>query len=182
MALAEMIVELPAVAARLLERRGRTLADATDLLDEWACFLDPVRAARETAAVGCASFDGWSATAKANVTSTVIRAARDTAVDEAFIAVLAASPVLRRFVADGRLTERALPVVLGFGVLASLRLPLGTTGVQIRQKRREAQAVAAERRSASEASEQRPQLAPLGRSVPWAEDASPPPAPYEESG
>lgn len=62
---------------------------------------------------GSASFDGWSATAKANVTSTVIRAARDTAVDEAFIAVLAASPVQRRFVADGTLTERALPACSG---------------------------------------------------------------------
>ena len=167
---AVMIVMLPEAAARLLKRDGRNLADVTTLLDEWACFLSPKRAAREAAAAGCADFEGWRGVARACVSATAVRHARETFEDEAFVTAVAASPSLGHFVEGGVLVEKALPVVLGFGVIAAIRLGIGVEGAALRQRRREAQAVAAERRSESGASEERPALAPLGRSVPWADD------------
>lgn len=157
----ELVVALPEVAAQLFERRGRTLADVTQLLDEWACSLDPIRAGRETAAAGRAVFEDWKGFARATVSTTIVRHARDLAEDEGFVAAVAASPSLGRLVSDGRLKEQALPFVLGFGVLAALRLGVGLQAATLREKKREKQAAANERRSASEASETRPILSPL---------------------
>jgi hypothetical protein len=169
---AEMIVMLPEVAARVLERNSRKLADVTGLLDEWVCFLSPKRATREAALAGCADFEGWRGIASASVSAQVVRHAREASEDEAFVAAVAASPSLGHWVEDGAFVEKALPVVLGFGVLAAIRLGIGVEGATLRQKRRKAHAqeAEAERRSGSDASEQRPSLAPLGRSVPWADD------------
>ncbi len=167
----ELVVMLPEAASRLLGRHGRDLADVTGLLDEWAVFLSPKAAARQAALAGCASFDGWAATGKTAASNAIMRAAREVAEDEVFIGSLAASSSLCRFVEEGRLTERGLAVVLGFGVLAAMRVGIGLQGVELRRKSREARSDADERRSDSEASEECPTLAPLGRSVPWADDA-----------
>lgn len=167
---AKFLVMLPEAATALLERRSGQPGDVTELLDEWVCFLSPVRAAREAAMSGATSFAGWTVTAHASLSGPAVRAARDTAEDEAFVAAIAATPQLAHYVQGGKLSEKALPLVLGFGVLAAMRLGIGVRGRAMRDKRREAQAAAAQRRSDSGASEQRPTLAPLGRSVPWADD------------
>lgn len=145
----EMLVMLPEAATRLLERSGRQLPDATALLDEWATLLNPARAARQAAAVGCADLEGWTVAARASVSATVLRAAREAASDGNFVAALSASQTLHVLVKEGELSERALPVVLGLGALAAIRLGLGLEGAELKRKGREAQEAAAERRSAS---------------------------------
>lgn len=166
----EMLVMLPEAAVQLFERSGRQLPDATALLDEWATLLNPTRAACQAAAVGCADLEGWRVAARASVSATLLRAARETAGDERFVEALSASATMRVLVEDGALAERSLPVVLGLGALAAIRLGLGLEGAELKRKGREAKAEAAERRSVSEASDQPPPLSPLGRSAPWADD------------
>ena len=165
-----MLVMLPNAAAQLFEGSARQLPDATALLDEWATLLNPARAAGQAAAVGCADLEGWKVAARALVSATVLRAARETGADESFVAALAASQTLHVLVEDGELAERSLAVVLGLGALAAIRLGLGLEGAELKRKGREAKEAAAERRSASEASEQPPTLSPLGRSAPWTDD------------
>src|SRR5215475_4497918 len=126
----EMLVMLPEAAARLFERSGRQLPDATALLDEWATLLNPARAAGQAAAVGCADLEGWKVAARASISATVLRAARETATDERFVAALSASETLQVLVENGELAERSLPVVLGLGGLAAIRLGLGLEGAE----------------------------------------------------
>lgn len=97
----------------------------------------------------------------------VTRFARDAAKDEALIAAVVKSP-LAGLVSDGAFREQALPLVLGLGVIASVRVAVCLTAADIRNAKRAAQKVEAQRRSDSEASEPRPvlgELPPAGESL-----------------
>lgn len=164
-------VMLPAAAASLLPQNGRRRPDATPLLDEWASSLDPVRSLRETVQANTIELPDWKVSADVAVSATAVRSAREAAADEEVIAALRGSPELSRFVSGDHLTGRAWPTILGLAVLAALRLQVGPAAHELRAARERASADAGERRSASEASEPRPTLAPL----------PPPGSPLDES-
>jgi hypothetical protein len=154
-------VMLPTAAANLLPQEGRRLPDATALLDEWVCCLDPIAALRETAQAETIELPDWGVSTIVAASPTAIRTAREGAADNAVIAALRRSPQHARFVSGDGLVGRALPVIRGLAVLAALRLQVGPVAHELRLARQRARADASERRSVSEASELRPTLSPL---------------------
>lgn len=145
--------------------------DLTALLNEWCALLDPVAALRAGADDVLAA-TSWDIAGIAAVSSTALRLLREAAKDADVVRVLAGSRDFASYVEDDRIIgTRAVAVLAGLAVVASVRAGVGREAGLVRKKLKGRRKPTGETRAPGAASgapaepgardEGRPTLAPL---------------------
>jgi hypothetical protein len=161
-----LAVALPAWLTYTLGNLTGMNADVSDLVAEWAAgSLDPVSELRD-GSHDLLQSPGWGTTARASVSGAALRLLRDAATDSAVVAAVAESKDYPQLVQDGKLSPRALPLLLGLASATAVSANVGRTARHVRaamRKGAEAEKRRSERqRSAASAdASERPRLSPL---------------------
>lgn len=154
------LVILPAGAAKWLDKQ-EPLPDASSFIDEWMLSLNPVGSVTRAASTGALEkLVEWETRAAAVVSVTASRLLREVAKESQVADALRQSKYAPLVADDGSLDDRALPVLLGLAVVATMQASVGMKSAEIRNQWRRKRA-AAQRRSDSGASEQPPALSRL---------------------
>jgi hypothetical protein len=165
-------IALPLVWAQALGSLSNAASpDLTALLNEWCALLDPVADLRAGADDVLAA-TGWDIAGNAAVSSTTLRLLREAAKDADVTRALGASRDFSSYVEDNRVTgSRAMSVLAGLAVVASVRAGVGREAGLVRKKLKARRKSMGETRAPGAASEApaepgggddgRPALAPL---------------------
>ena len=123
-------VALPAAICE----NGDTLSDFRagfdELLSEWAAMLDPVAALRQEYWLAAP----WALAGWAGVSDPAIRLLRDAARDGALVQIFMDSLEHHSLVEGNRLSESAMPLLLGLAVTRTVQKGVGERSLKLRER------------------------------------------------